>query len=72
MSPQGRSYENLVDSCLCGNSLKQDVTGLMNPNEAGYGAHLRIDADGRVVSDTSKGSDVVDILMLDESEIRQM
>lgn len=44
----------------------------MNPNEAGYGAHLRIDADGRVVSDTPRGSDVIDILMLDESEIRQM
>jgi hypothetical protein len=57
-------YSNLLYSCCRCNTLKQNGTLPLDPCEEGWGAHLRVHADGTAQSLTKIGEQLIEVCRL--------
>lgn len=70
VNPAGvTDYDNLVYACTRCNTLKGEVVGLLSPDEAGFGRHLRVEPDGTIRTLTSEGRRLVGQLELNSVEL---
>jgi hypothetical protein len=62
------AYENLFYACEKCNLVKARKTGLLNPDQVGYGDHILQNDDGRVEAKTPQGSAIIDLLQLNAKQ----